>query len=91
MKKNQVSLIELVESPKEVDRLSRDLLEMIDSQNEPTNSDENSALALSMANLISRRVFELLGIQKTIGVELEFVANAPKFRIYEVSGSCATC
>lgn len=91
MRGNQVSVIELVESPKEVDRLNRDLLELIDSEKEPTSSDENSALALKMANLISRRVFELLGVQRTIGVELEFISSMPRFTIHEVAGGCSTC
>lgn len=90
MARNQLSVIELVESPKEADRLNRDLLGLIDEEREPTSSEENSALALKMANLISRRVFELSGVQKTIGVELEFIAGMPKFTIYEVSG-CSSC
>lgn len=90
MKGTQLSIIELVESPKEVDRLNRELLELIDSSGEPANSDENSALALKMANTISRRVYELFGVQRNIGVELEFMSHMPRFAIYEVA-SCSTC
>lgn len=91
MNKNQTSLIELLESPKEVDRLNRELLEMLDSAGEPQNAEANALLARELANKVSRRIHDLLGIQKIIGVELEFVAGNPKIRFFEVAGGCASC
>ena len=91
MKKNQTSLIELLESPKEVDRLNRELIALFDRHGTPQTSEENAKLAGEMANCVSRRIHELLGIQKVIGVELEFVAGMPKIRFYEVAGGCSSC
>lgn len=91
MKKNQTSLIELLESPREVDRLNRELLELIDGAGDVQNAEANALLAREMANRVSRRIHELTGIQKVIGVELEFIAGSPKIRFFEVAGGCASC
>lgn len=91
MKKTQTSLIELLESPKEVDRLNRELIALIDESGVPENSEANALLAREMANRISRRIHELAGIQKVIGVELEFIAGSPKIRFFEMAGGCASC
>lgn len=91
MKKTQTSLIELLESPKEVGRLNEELIALLDNTPTPQDAEANSALALQMANAVSRRIHELSGIQKTIGVELEFVGAHPKIRFFEISGGCASC
>ncbi len=88
MKRKQTSLIELLKSGKEVDRLNRELMALLDASGTPQSSAENSALAQQMADCISRRVFELHNRQITIGIELEFVADRPKIRFFEVEQGC---
>jgi hypothetical protein len=91
MARKQTSLIELLETPKEVDRLNRELMALLDEAGTPADNTAHLALSQKMADLISQRIFELHNLQKTIGVELEYVTDMPKIRFFEIEGGCSSC
>lgn len=89
----QLSVSDIFASVKDAEKANINILEILDKHGTPKNSEEIKQTASEIADMLSNMAYEIENADRTIGVDLQFIGDKPKFALYDIpkEGGCQTC